>query len=107
MCESPTVKTIALPKNRQISPAPIRVETEVVVRITLVVMSPSVRPSCWTDTPILLGRSPDLRVDGFKAPSQLPISGSPVALTPKPHRSQLRGQSRFRPHLGHPHRIPS
>ena len=71
ICDNPTVKTIEAPKNRQIRPAPTRVDTEAVVCIVDVVMSPSVRP-VKANTLILCGRSPDLRVDGDKAPSQFP-----------------------------------
>jgi hypothetical protein len=48
------------------------------------------------------GRSPDLRVSEPRRPSRLP-SGQ---FCRSPHRSQLRGQSRSWPRLGHPHRVP-
>ena len=48
------------------------------------------------------GRSPDSRVAGFRRPSRLP-SGHGCR---SPLRSQLRGQSRIRPRLGRPHRVP-
>ena len=87
----------------QAKPSMMRCETETLVEETVrVVMSPSVRPIkmkryCFT---CLSGRSPDLRFHGLNA---FPVSQWHKF---KPNRSQLRGQSRVRPLLGHPHRVP-
>ena len=86
----------------------MRCETEIWPFNTDVVMSPSVRPiNLRGGYAHLLGRSPDLRVVGLKI--AFPVSGLPVIsgfTHLKPRRLQLRGQSRFWPLLGRPHRIP-
>jgi hypothetical protein len=65
------MKIADAPMNKQTSPAIMRCEIATDVANVLVVMSPSVRP-VKANTLILCGRSPDLRVDGLKAPSQFP-----------------------------------
>ena len=81
----------------------MRCETETWPFNTDVVMSPSVRPiNLRGDYAHLFGRSPDLRVAGLKI--AFPVAQWLTHL--KPRRSQLRGQSRFWPLLGRPHRIP-
>ena len=78
----------------------MRVETDAEPFNTDVVMSPSVRPISISFL-CLAG----LLTCGSMDQKRLPDFS--VACTFEPHRSQLRGQSRFRPHLGRPHRIPS
>jgi hypothetical protein len=102
ICESPTMKIMAEPINRQTKPDLTRVVTPDVAEIVLVVMSPSVRPIemkryCFT---CLSGRSPDLQFQDLNA---FPVTQWHML---KSNRSQLRGQSRFWPHLGGPHRVP-
>jgi hypothetical protein len=102
--DRPTAKMRPAPINKHIKPAAKRVEITLEFCSVVVVMSPSVRP---VSNFAVVGRSPDLRVDSFKVPSRFAISGVSVVITSKPHRLQLRGQSRFWPLLGRPHRIPS
>jgi hypothetical protein len=97
LCARPTPNTRNEPRKRQRTPIAMRCETVTPVEIIDVVMSPSVRP---VDQTLLSGRSPDLRFSGLNA---FPVSQWHVF---KPNRSQLRGQSRFWPLLGRPHRVP-
>lgn len=94
----PVPNTKKDPKNRQAKPVATRCEINALeIEIVRVVMSPSVRP---VDQSLLSGRSPDLRLFGSNA---FPVSQWHLF---KPNRSQLRGQSRFWPRLGNPHRVP-
>jgi hypothetical protein len=101
-CDRPTPNTRNEPRNMQAKPAAMRCETETPVETVCVVMSPSVRPIemkhyCFT---CLSGRSPDLQLHDLNA---FPVAQWHML---KPNRSQLRGQSRFRPRLGGPYRVP-
>ncbi len=97
-CASPTPNTKNEPTNKQARPTMTRCETDALeVEILCVVMSPSVRP---VEQTLLFGRSPDSRLSGSNA---FPVSQWHMS---KPNHSQLRGQSRFWPRLGNPHRVP-
>jgi hypothetical protein len=99
--DRPTPKTRNEPRNMQAKPARMRCETETPVETVRVVMSPSVRPVAWAKSPCRMsGRSPDLRFCDLNA---FPVAQWHML---KPNHSQLRGQSRFRPRLGGPHRVP-
>jgi hypothetical protein len=98
LCAKPAPNTNAAPKNKQAKAAARRCEIDALeIETVRVVMSPSVRP---VDQSLLSGRSPDSRLFGFNA---FPVSQWHLF---KPNRSQLRGQSRFWPLLGNPHRVP-
>lgn len=115
LCARPTPNIKTEPKNKHATPAKSRCDSETLVEIVDVVMSPSVRP---VESSLLSGRSPDLRYfkwSNFRFASKhllarwtTGFSAFPVAQWHmlKPNRSQLRGQSRFWPRLGGPHRVP-
>ena len=98
--DKPTINIADAPMNKQTKPATIRWEIATEVAIVLVVMSPSVRP-----VSISSFCSAGLLTRGSLILECLP--SFPVANSLKPRRLQFRGQSRFWPLLGRPHRIPS
>jgi hypothetical protein len=101
-CARPVPHNRKVPRNRQAAPIETRCEIEKEEEIVLVVMSPSVetRSSIGRGCPAC---SAGLLTCGSIGLMRLP--GFPVTLH-RPCRSQLRGQSRFQPRLGHPHRVP-
>lgn len=108
MCDMPTRNTSEAPTNRQTAPAVTRCETlrDWVDDITMAMDTLRATDFIWGFHPGSCAAGLlTSRVAGSGRPSRFP-KGSPVACLPSPRRSQLRGQSRQRPLLGRPSRVP-